>query len=47
MDVISQRLQSNYMRIAEEEPSHPVLRQIANLSRRSRELMAIAPLSVE
>ncbi|KAL9131741.1 MAG: hypothetical protein Q9217_000416 [Psora testacea] len=43
LDVISQRLQSNYMRIAEEKPSHSALRQIAALSRRSRELMDLAP----
>ncbi|KAL9104447.1 MAG: hypothetical protein Q9163_000599 [Psora crenata] len=43
LDVISQRLQSNYMRIAEDEPTNPMLRQIAALSRRSRELMNLAP----
>ena len=38
LEVLSQRLEGEYMRIAEEEPQNPALRKIPGLARRSREL---------
>lgn len=38
LEVLSQRLEGEYMRIAEEEPQNPALRKIPGLARQAREL---------
>lgn len=38
MDVLSQRLEGLYMRIAETDPRDPVLRKIPALARQAKEL---------
>ncbi len=38
MDVLSQRLEGQYMHIAEADPRDPVLRKIPPLTRQAREL---------
>ena len=43
MDVIIQRLESVFMRIAELHPGDPVLRKIPALTRQARELRSIMP----
>ncbi len=40
LDVLSQRLESQYMLIAEADPQDPVLRKIPPLARQARELKA-------
>lgn len=40
MDVLSQRLESQYMLVAEADPRDPVLRKIPNLAKQARELKA-------
>ncbi|KAG8526286.1 uncharacterized protein KY384_000279 [Bacidia gigantensis] len=47
LDVISQRLQTAYIEIAEEQPNNTSLRLIAKLTRQSRELMNLTPLPAE
>ncbi|KAA6410073.1 MAG: hypothetical protein FRX48_06687 [Lasallia pustulata] len=42
LDVLSQRLEGQYMRIAEIDPRDPVLRKIPPLTRRARELRALS-----
>lgn len=41
LDVLSQRLEGQYMRIAEIDPRDPVLRKIPPLTRQARELRAL------
>lgn len=38
LEVLSQRLEGEYMRIAEEDPQNPALRKIPGLARQAREL---------
>lgn len=38
LEILSQRLEGEYMRIAEEEPQNPALRKIPGLARQAREL---------
>ena len=38
LEVLIQRLEGEYMRIAEEEPQNPALRKIPGLARQAREL---------
>ena len=42
LDVLSQRLEGQYMRIAELDPRDPVLRKIPPLTRQARELRALS-----
>lgn len=41
MDVLSQRLQSAYMAVSEEDSNNPILRKISVLARRANELKAM------
>lgn len=47
MDVIRQRLSSEYMHLGEEQPGHPALRQISQLSKRTKELIEKSPIPTE
>jgi hypothetical protein len=40
LEVLNQRLEGEYMRIAEEDPQSPALRKIPALARHARELRA-------
>ena len=42
LEVLSQRLEGEYMRIAEDEPQNPALRKIPSLAKNARELRSYA-----
>ena len=43
LEVLTQRLEGEYMRIAEDDPSNSALRTIATLTKQSKELRRLFP----